>query len=244
LVEGLNVAGGARPAAPALTNDQVVEVAAGRIESLGYEGAATEAANFSHKTGDDRALASIMEQWQVESPFEAMNFLTDFRIWQRDARAAEAQPEAQPTPEWLTSAEDKFKVEQYGTHLVALRTELGDSFPLVAQHLDAALDQMPPNVLAMIDSTDPEARDAGFHIVADRALRLATAAPATPQAPAPASVERKLAGARVASGALRPADKAPEAPTNREEAIKDFKRQIVEAPTTTIASGLTYGPQP
>jgi hypothetical protein len=249
LVQGLQAGrGAAAPAVQPMSDDQVVEVAAGRIQTLGYEGAATEAANHSHTTGDDRALRTILEQWQLEAPFEAMNFLTDFKLWQREQAAAERGGESTP-PAWQQSVEEQWKVSQYGAGLTALKAELGDeAFASVAAKLDDALDQMPANVLAMIDSNDPEARDAGFRIVADRALRLAGAAPAAPaaqqQQPTPPSVERKLSGARVASGALRPAPKTPDAPTNREDAIKEFKRQIVEAPTTSIASGLTYGPQP
>lgn len=240
-VAGLTAAT-ARPAAAPLSDDQVTEVATGRIESLGYEGAATEAANHSHASGDGRALDAIMDQWYIESPSKAMNFITDFRLWEREQVAAQQTPGE--TPAWQVDAEEAVKVKQYGEALVTLRSQVGaEAFPLVAQHLDAALDQMPQNVLNMIDSDDPEAREQGFGIVADRALRLA-GAPKSGEAPAPASVERKLAGARVASGALRPAEKAPEAPTNREDAIKEFKRAIVEAPTTTVASGLTYGPTP
>lgn len=243
-VQGLMAGGGRQqPAAPALSNDQVAEIAATRIETLGYEGAATEAANAAHSTGDERALATIIEQWQLESPYAAINFMADFKAWQREQ--AKPQPEATETPLGLSWAEEQAKVGQYGQGLLALKTELGDEgFAAVASKLDDALDQMPPNVLAMIDSADPEARDAGFRIVADRALRLAAAAPTVATPTAQAAAERKLAGARVASGALRPAAKQPDAPTNREDAIKEFKRQIVEAPTTNIASGLTYGPQP
>jgi hypothetical protein len=243
ITQGLMAGRGAAPAAPALSDEQVAEIAATRIETLGYEGAATEAANAAHSTGDERALATIIEQWQLESPYAAINFMADFKAWQREQ--AKPQPEATETPLGLSWAEEQAKVGQYGQGLLALKTELGDEgFAAVASKLDDALDQMPPNVLAMIDSADPEARGEGFRIVADRALRLAAAAPAVATSTAQAAAERKLAGARVASGALRPAAKQPDAPTNREDAIKEFKRQIVEAPTTNIASGLTYGPQP
>ena len=233
-----------------LSDDQIMEVASDQIERNGYDAAATEAANFAHTAGDERAYRTILEQWNLEDPIAAMDFNTDFRIWQRDARQA-AEQGTPETPAWQVRAEEQAKIDTYGQGFTALKTELGDeAFGLVAGKLSEALDQMPPNVIVMLDSADKEARDAGFRIVADRALRLADASPA-PAAPAAdvaaatASVQRKLAGAAVASGALRPAEKAPAgSPQNREDAIKEFKRQIVEADTTSVASGLTFGPTP
>jgi len=233
-----------------LSDDQVADIATTQIETKGYDTAAVEAANFAHTAGDERAYRTILEQWNLEDPIAAMDFNTEFRIWQRDARQA-AEQGTPATPAWQVRAEEQAKIDTYGQGFTALKTDLGDeAFALVAGKLSEALDQMPPNVIVMLDSADKEARDAGFRIVADRALRLADASPA-PAAPAAdvaaatASVQRKLAGAAVASGALRPAEKAPAgSPQNREDAIKEFKRQIVEADTTSVASGLTFGPTP
>lgn len=247
-LDGFMAAGQRQQSPAALSNDQIEEIATSRVETLGYSDAATEAANLAHTQGDERAYRTILSQWMLEDPAAAMDFNTDFRLWQREQRAAAETTEA---PAWLSRVEEQAKVEQYGKGFESLRAEIGpEAFAQVASQFDAALEQMPPNVLQMIDSEDAEARDAGFRIVADRALRLAAATPAAP-APSSAATQaaealaaRKLAGARVASGALRPAEKRPDAPANREDAIKEFKRQIVEAPTTNIASGLTYGPTP
>lgn len=243
VVQGLT-AGRAASATP-LTDDQVAETAATRIQALGMEGAATEAANHAHTTGDERALATILEQWMLEAPVQAMNFNTEFRLWQREQAQAARQPE--PQPAWMQTAAEQAAVAGITQVIEAVATERGvpQNSPIIAQMLPA-LEKMPKNVLDMVGSDDPEAVADGVRLVMDRATIMAgTAAAAAPAAPAPTTaVERKLAGAAVASGALRPAPAAPKTPENREDAIKEFKRQIVEAPTTSISSGLTYGPTP
>jgi hypothetical protein len=246
MVQGL-AAGGVHPAAAPLSNDQITEIATSRIETLGYADAATEAANAAHTTGDERAYRTIMEQWLIESPMEATDFNTDFRIWQREQRNAPASVEV---PAWQQTVAEQVATDSLTRTIGAVADErnVPRNSPIIEQMLPA-LEQMPKNVLDMVASDDPEAVAAAVRLVMDRATLLAGAQPATPAAPAaepaiPAAVQRKLAGAAVASGALRPAEKTPNAPTNREDAIKEFKRQIVEAPTTSIASGLTYGPTP
>lgn len=248
MVQGL-AARGATASIASITDAQVTEIATSQIAERGYAQAATDAANHAQTSGDERAYRTILEQWLIEDPLAATDFNTDFRLWQRDQRAAAESQTAQP-PAWQVRAEEQAKIDSYGETFLALKSEIGDeAFAVVAEKLDAALDQMPDNVLQMIDSTDSEARTAAFRIVADRAMLLAAregkalAAPAVAEPAASASVQRKLSGARVASGALRPPEK-PAAATNREDAIKEFKRQIVEAPTTNISSGLTYGPTP
>lgn len=245
-MQGL-MAGGARPAATPLSDEQVADVATTRIAALGFEGAATEAANVAHTTGDERPLQAILDQWGLESQYQAVNFLTDFRLWQREQAAASKQPEQ---PAWMQSVEEQVAIDNIERVIRAVATERGvaENSPIIGQ-MEAALEAMPPNVLEMVGSSDPEAAAAGVRLVMDRATLMAgqaaaAAAPATQQGEPSPSVARKLAGAAVASGALRPAPAAPSAPASREDAIKEFKRQIVEAPTTNIASGLTYGPQP
>lgn len=239
----------ATPAAPVLSNDQVEEQAQELIGSDGYTAAATRAANQAHTTGDERLYQSIRELWALEQPGAAMDFNTDFRMWQRDERTKSA---AAPAPEqWMLDAQESAQVRGIESALGASLDGFSqEDVAAISGQFEAAMSTMPKNVLAMVASSDPEARAAGVQLVVDRATLLASKAPAAApvaaaaetQDPAlPASVQKKLAGAAVATSALRPAAKSAATPENREDAIKEFKRQIVEAETTSVSSGLTYG---
>lgn len=250
MVEAL-IATQTAPAAPVsplagLSDDQVDERAQQAVESKGIVQAATEAANIAHTTGDERAYRSIMERWNVEDGFTAMDFHSDFRQWQKDQRAA-AQTPAEPEA-WVVDAQQTALNNTIEQSFIALATERGgkEAFAPVAAFMDKALDQMPENVAAMIASNDPEARLSGLRIVADRATLLAGAAPAaavetTETTELPASVQRKLAGAAVATGALKPpAPRAAGTPQTKEEAVTAFKKELLETETTSVAAGLTY----
>lgn len=241
------------PQAPLATVEQVETHAQALIGSTAsYFDAATQAANLSLESGDNRVYDSILEQWALEQPIQAQRFDLDFQMWLRDQRNAAAAPATPAAPAWVAEAEQNYKVGGIESALRSIAAEYSpEDWQGVAEHFDAALDSMPKNVLAMIDSTDAEARQAGTQLVVDRAsllaARAAAASPATPAEPTeqqvPASVARKLAGAAVASSALKQPSRTA-TPQTREDAIAEFKRQIVEAPTTNVASGLTYGPTP
>ena len=132
--------------------------------------------------------------------------------------------------------------------LEALSKEVGpEIWAHIAPKMIEALETMPKNVGEMIASNDPEARLEGARLVADRAARMAGPMAAAPAAAAttteegvPASVARKLSGASVATGALRPAAVVPATEQTKEEAIAAFKKELLETETTNVASGLTY----
>jgi len=229
-----------------LSDDQVTERAQSLVENKGYAAAATEAANLAHTTGDERAYKAVIESWQLEDAFTAMDFHADFRQWQKDqkvAAVAPAEPEA-----WMVEAQQTALNNTIGQSFKELTAERGgkEAFAPIMAFMDAALDQMPENVAAMIASTDPEARLGGLRIVADRATLLAGASTAattveTPNDGAlPPAVQRKLSGSAVATGALKPPAATPSAPQNREEAITAFKKELLETETTSVAAGLTY----
>lgn len=230
-----------------LSDDQVEERAQSLVESKGYAAAATEAANLAHTTGDERAYKAVIESWQLEDAFTAMDFHADFRQWQKDQKVAATAP-AEPEP-WVLDAKQTALNNTIGQSFAELAAERGgkEAFAPVMAHMDAALDQMPENVAAMIASADPEARLAGLRIVADRATLLAGASTAattveTPNDGAlPPAVQRKLSGSAVATGALKPPAATPSAPQNREEAITAFKKELLETETTSVAAGLTFG---
>lgn len=231
-----------------LSDDQVEERASSLAESKGYAAAATEAANLAHATGDERLYKNIIDAWQLEDAFTAIDFHTDFRNWQREQRAAAAAPAATAEEPWVETARQTALNSTIEQSFLALAEERGgkEQFGKVAPFMDAALDQMPENVAAMIASNDAEARLAGLRIVADRATLLAGASVSTQEAPAaettlPPEVQRKLSGAAVATGALKPPAQRPDTPQNREDAIKEFKRELMETETTSVASGLTFG---
>ena len=237
------------PPAQALSDDQVFEQAANLVQSKGHLGAATDAANHSLESGDERLLKAVYEQWQYEDTWEANNFLADFRAFQRTQSVQASAPDP-----WV---EGRKANEGIAATLGTLKGELGaETFnQLVAVDesnnslLTKALDTMPKAVAALISSDDPEERLEGTRLVADRALRLsggvvASQATDTVEPEVPASVQRKLAGAGVATAGLRPTPAKPDTPQSVEDATADFKRQILEAETTSVASGLTFGPQP
>lgn len=240
IVETLQ-AGAATPrtAPTVMTDEQVEQTAAAEIQSKGYHAAATAAANASLEGGDERMLRSIYEQWNLEDQWEANNFLADFRAFQR---LQTVQPAAAADP----FVEDLKAGSGIEATIKSLAAELGDNWKVVAPHMTPALDAMPPQVAAMIADNDPEIRLAGARLVADRATLIAgSSAPAdvsdTGEPEIPASVQRKLSGAAVATAGLRPAPKGPEGQTSREDVLRAFKDEIMAAETTSVASGLTYG---
>lgn len=238
-----------RSAAPVVTlsTEQVAEQVETLIGSEGYFAAATKAANIAAESKDERVYRAVMEQWQLESPMDAMDFNTDFRLWQREERAkAESKPSG-PEP-WMVTQAEQHRVAGIGAALTEIAAEFDpEDWGKVSEQFDAAMESMPKNVLEMVGSNDAEARSAGVRLVVDRATLLANKAGASApavekQKEAAAAVQRKLTGSRVASSALKPAAAkgSKDSPSTREEVIADFKRQIVETETTNIASGLTY----
>lgn len=222
------------------TDEQIEERAGGLIQSKGYSDAATDAANLSLQPGgDERLLRSIYEQWSIEDPWEANNFLADFRAFQRTSAL---QPAAKEDP-FVENLKADVGID---LTIKTLAAELGDAWAHAAPKMGEALDAMPPQVGAMIADEDPAIRLAGARLVADRATLLAGApAPTTEQDTEnddmPDSVKRKLLGSSVATAGLRPAPAAPAGQETKEEAIAAFKQGILEAETTSVASGLTFG---
>lgn len=240
----------AQSAAPAVTlsDDQIEQQVQERLSSQGYLAAATHAANVLHTTGDSRMYDSIRELWALEQPGAAMDFNTDFRLWQRD-EAAKAV--AAPAPEqWMLDAREQAQVAGISSSLgKALDGYSQEDKAAITAQFDTAMGSMPKNVLAMVGSADPEARDSGVQLVVDRATLLASRAPATPAAAAvedpavAASIERKLKGAAVATSALRKTEpsKTEKTPETIAEATRAFKDAIMAADTTSVRDGLTFG---
>lgn len=255
LVEGLKA--GAAPAvtAPALLSDEEVEQRASeQVASKGYLGAAAEAAEWADQTGDNRPLKSIFDQWNIEDPWAATNFIADHRARTAVARATSAAPAATGADPWV---EDRKTAEGMAATFTALKSELGqETFnALLASDasgesaLTKALATLPAEVQKLVVSDDADTRLAGTRIAANTAIAsgLVQAAPAAPTEDQgmPASVARKLAGAGVATAGLRPVTQAGGSGDQQtlEEATRDFKNAILEAETTSVASGLTYGKQ-
>jgi len=235
-----------------MSDEDIEEAAAREITQRGFEGAATEAANLSLKmNGDERLLRSVYDQWVLEDTWAANNFLADFRAWQR-SQAATPAPQ---TDAWVEEQKTAAGMnETFGALMKDIGKDAFDAITTVAEGqqasaLSQALDQQPQAVLDLVTSDKPEERLIGTRIVADRAMLLvgASAQPGQVQEVVepgmPDSVARKLAGASVATAGLRPVTQAQGGEQTRDEALKDFKQQILEAETTSVASGLTYGPQ-
>src|SRR4029077_7744297 len=176
--------------------------------------------------------------------------VADFKAWQRDQALA-------PAPAQDAWVEDQKAQQAMKTNVASFAQKAGlapDEVQRLAPFMDKALEGMHPSVINLTVSEDPDAREAGFQILFDRAAILAgdtpAPAPASAAAAEPSVIERKLAGARGATGALRPAPKRevdPASPEARAEAISAFKRGIMEVETTDVRSGLTFGqgpPQP
>lgn len=229
-----------RQSGPVLSNEQITEVATSRVEELGYTAAAAEAANVGHSTGDERAYKSIMEQWMIEDPAAAMDFNTDFRLWQREQRAAAAAPKEEPgVPAWAQRAEEQAAVEGMTHAIAAVAQERGvpaDS-PIIEQ-MFAALEGMPPRVLELVASENPEEAKAGVGLVMDRATILAGALPPKEDP----VTQRKLAGSRIASGGVRPAQQRGAdgkfTPDEKKNAVAELQKAILESDGGSVLDGL------
>lgn len=253
LVEGLKTGMTTQQAPqPRLSDEDVEETAANLVSQLGYAGAAERAANDS-LAGDARVYDSILESWVIEQPIAAQRFDLDFQMWKREQAAP--KPQAVQPDAWV---EERKTVEQMEQTFASVRKAVGaEAFAAITtadasgeSPMSKALAEMPEELVALVTSDDAAKRLQGTTIVANRAVQIAGATPAPVGEPAdpnmPASVARKLAGASVATAGLRPAEK-PDGGGNggqtKEEAIAAFKSAIVAAETTSVASGLTYGPQ-
>jgi hypothetical protein len=230
----------AAPTPQALSDEDVQSL----VQSQGYEAAATQLVNIGLATGNMRQYDELLEQWAaMDSPIQAQRFDLDFRLWKNQQEAAAATPAGAADP-WVEQQKAASEME---ATLKALASERGDQWAAIAPHMTAAVDSMPKAVGAMLTSDDAQERLDGARLVADRAILLAGVTPVTPEvqseadAGMPESVRRKLLGAGVATGGLRPVQQAQGEEESREEAIKAFKRGILEAETTSVASGLTYG---
>lgn len=232
-----------------LTQEQIDEQAATYIGSLGFAEAATRAANDSLETGDERAYAAIIEAWQTEEPFNAMNHIADFRAWQREQQAEAKAQEAAAARTGITPEEyvrQAQAVEAMNQTVGVLFNERRDSWDTFAPHMEEALAQFPLNIQEMFSSPDPDERLIAARIVADRATMIAgTKAPAATEAvPTPAAQAKQRAV--VATGSLRPAavPAATGGQQTREEAIAQFKKDLLASETTSVRDGLTFGPEP
>jgi len=225
----------ASPPGPASGEDADM-AASNLIERMGYEAAATEAANIAHQTGDPSVYHRVLEGWSLEAPAAAMDFAADFRAWQRDEASAAERPAV--TDEWV---EEQKSVAAIQAPLERLSREMGEEqWAVVAPRMEKALEALPQGVAEMVVSTDPETAYQGIQIVGERAYLLGLAEEQTKAR----RQQTKMSGARVATGSLRP----PVVPSSGEhtpeavaQAKQRFKQQIMETETTDVRSGLTFG---
>lgn len=235
----------ATPAGPVLSTEQVEERAVELSNGQGYFGAATQLANESLPpalggVNDSRTYDALLRNWAIEDPISAQRFDLDFQLWKRDQNTPAPAQDAR-----LGAVLESAEVSGIAAVISAVATEKGDAWAAIEPHMNAALEQVPPAVLALVASSDPAEVLAGTRLIADRAQIIAlTAAPASAaalQAAADAAVARKAAGSQVATGSLRPAEVLAGSPASKAEAIAKFKQELVAADTQSIADGLTFG---
>lgn len=239
-LDALTQMGGANQQPPPMTGDQADEYAADLIQRTGYRDAATQAANIAHSTGDDALYSRVIDQWNLEEPYQALTHVADFRAWQRDEAQRAETPPAQPD-QWV---EEQKSVHAIEVPLERLSKELGEErWAVVAPRMEGALNALPQGVSELVVSPDPDTAYSGLQIVAERAYLLGLAEDKQ-QAERQA---RKLSGAGVATGALRPpllTSGGDISPDQVEAAKQRFKEAIMETETTDVRSGLTFGTAP
>jgi hypothetical protein len=167
-----------------------------------------------------------------------MRFDTDLRALQREQQAGQAQPAAPTVDPWV----EEQKSHAAMTRALATVQSESQDWDTVAPHLEKALEQVPQRVAAMVASSDEAERLDGVRLVADRARLIAATSlgsKAKDQQKA-AATERKKAAAGVTSGSLRPVSPADTTGNDdREAAIKAFKKEFIETPSTSVQDGLT-----
>ena len=239
----------ATPTGPVLSADQVEEQAVELATSLGYHAAATKAANDS-LAGDSRVYDVLLRNWVIEDPIGAQRFDLDFQLWKRSPEAQGQQPEETPVDPRLTTLIEQAEVQAMTDALGVVAGERGAAWAQIAPHMDAALENIHPSILALVASNDPVEKLEGTRMIADRATLLALQTGGTPapnatqiaaQAAAEAVTARKVAGSQVASGSLRPAKPPEGEPMTVAEGIAAFKRELMATETTNVQDGLTYG---
>lgn len=254
-LDGLTAGQQGQQQAQFLSDEEVEERVTNRIASQGYLGAAKEAAEWHTASGDDRPLRAIFDMWNVEDPWAATNFIADHRASQAVAKVQQAAPAAQGADPYVEDLKAKDAMTQ---SFAALKGKIGEeqfaALTAVGQDgespLTRALATMPQPVVELVTADDAATRLSGLELVYDRAraggLVSAPTPAATQEQGMPDSVRRKLLGAGVATAGLRPAPAAQDGGSGtqtKEQALAAFKSAIVEAETTSVASGLTYGPQ-
>jgi hypothetical protein len=225
----------AQPAAPMLTGDALIERADELIVERGEVQAAIHALN---EDPSERLYKQVLRSWVAEDPVEAMRFDTDLRALQREQQAGQAQPAAPTVDPWV----EEQKSHAAMTRALATVQSESQDWDTVAPHLEKALEQVPQRVAAMVASSDEAERLDGVRLVADRARLIAATSlgsKAKDQQKA-AATERKKAAAGVTSGSLRPVSPADTTGNDdREAAIKAFKKEFIETPSTSVQDGLT-----
>lgn len=220
-----------------MSGEQADEYAAELIQRHGYTEAATQAANIAFNSGDDTVYGKVIDQWNLEEPYQALTHVADFRAWQRSNEVVAQVPAAEPD-EWV--AEQK-TVQALREPLEKLSSDLGEErWGVVAPRMEAALEALPQGVAELVVSDDPETSYQGLQIVAERAYLMGMAEDQQQAA----RTQRKMAGAGVATGSLRPpgvSSRGEATPDAVAAATQRFKQSLLETETTDVRSGLTFG---
>jgi hypothetical protein len=204
----------------------------------GGEAAWAWAANL----GDYATLEMVAELWGEYQPFHAARRWNDFERYKEEYERAANAPEA-PGPD--ATLETIRTERQFNASLAAVQaTKDPKDWELVAPHLTEALQESGKLIQKAIVSSDPEEQQDGMQTLYTLA-KARVVAGATSGAQADADAEKTAAkkAASVATGSLRPAPerKPADDETTREEALQRFRKSIMEAETTSVREGLTYG---
>lgn len=179
--------------------------------------------------------------WRVEEPDEASDFRLDYKlhVQKQELEKATATAAGQPD-EWVASQKQQALINQA---LSAVQAESPEDWPLIADHMLAALEQVPQRVAAMVVSDDADERLDAVRIVADKA-RIISGAHLSAEGKKKTNelaLERKKS-ATVASGSMRPV--TPPGSENGEMTSEErqaaFKKALMETETTSVTEGLTY----
>jgi hypothetical protein len=235
---------GAEPV-PEPVSDELVA----SLETMFEQQGANQAMNWIAENRPD-LIEPAITVWAEQDPFQAGRFASRYDRFLQDeeAQASQPQPQADPILDQMRAREQFTMLADTARNQLQISDE---AWPLVRDQVVPVFNDQTtsPLIKNAIISPDPNTQFEGMKAIVQEAYSRALAsqtqtAEAQGQAEAAAEAEQRKLGAQVATGSLRP---APEGQSMQdrtpEERIALFKQSLLEAPSTSIADGLTFGPE-
>jgi hypothetical protein len=183
-----------------------------------------------------------LEMWGEDQPFQAAQVAVAYR---QNLSA----PTGPPAPSENDAVMEEIRLERaVGSALEIARSSLPvPQWDAIKSHFTSAFDKAPEAIQQMVISSDHATQKAGVEVVVELAKGrvIAEATAKARRESVEAAVPTKQA-AMVATGSLRPAaERKPDGggnePPSKEEATAAFHKRILDANTTSVQDGLTFG---